>query len=140
MRRSAITSGNGRNAFISCVDSAAASGSAAMPRFIAASSSGVFRLNLVLLIVVYLPVICFSKADNPHGVVTGWERHEVQPAADNAKALVPILAVVTAGIGRNQQARPVKMNCIRQRDAVLLQVSGVFYAIECNFHPLIVDA
>src|SRR5471030_1080800 len=71
MRRSAITSGNGRNAFLSCVDSATATGSAAMPRLIAASSSGVFRLNLVLLIVVYLPVICFSKADNPHGVSRG---------------------------------------------------------------------
>jgi hypothetical protein len=89
---------------------------------------------------VYLPVIRFSKADNPHDGVTGCERHQVQPAADHSKAYVTIFTVVTACVGPDQQAGPLKVDCIRQRDAVLLQIGGVFHAIECNFHLFIVDA
>src|ERR1700679_1899918 len=98
---------SGFNSAISRALSSYVSGSAAMPRLIAASSSGVGGMSLRFLNITDLSAVCLTQADSVHGLTTLREHNAVQAILDYSVADLAQLEVVSAVVGPCYHVGPV---------------------------------
>src|ERR1700712_5193571 len=108
MRRSALNSGKGRIVLISSADNSYVSGSSAIPRLIAASSSGECRVSLILLMFVDLPVVRPAKANNSKGPAPQRKTHAVNMGAEQPKPREPLFTITPPRIYLNTHRVPVE--------------------------------
>src|SRR5579864_4208033 len=120
---------SGFNSAISRALSSYVSGSAAMPRLIAASSSGVGGMSLRFLNITDLSAVCLAQADNVHGLAALRKYQAVQAIMNYGVADLAQLEIVSAVVGSCHHLVPVDLACEDQRHAVLSDIAGVFGGI-----------
>gem|GEM_PF-4480378 len=120
--------------------SSRASGSASIPAWIMASSSGVGQIvpGLSFGIAFYLPGIGFTKTDDAFGLTSKTKYDNIQALTDIPRRLKPLLTITKARIFLNACRIPLEMQRIGQRNPMLITVDGIFGGVEFDTHELIV--